>query len=70
MKDLTGRELEVNDLVAFAKKGRQVGEVAVGCITRFADDHYGIHYAVITDERTQQENWRRWSNEMLWLARA
>lgn len=68
MKDTNGTELRVGDLVAFAKKGRQVGEIATGVITKIGQDRWKQPVAAIEDTKTLQLNYRRCANEFLWLA--
>lgn len=67
MKDLYGKELHVGDRVAFAKKGRQVGLVAVGTIQTIEPGRYYGLVAVIVDHLTGQKNHREHGGEMLWL---
>jgi hypothetical protein len=65
--DQFGNKLSVGDKVAFAKKGRQVGQVAVGVVASFNTTRWGMDAVRIVDDATQQDNYRHYAHEILWL---
>lgn len=67
MTDQFGNTLSVGDKVAFAKKGRQVGQVAVGVVGSFNTTSWGMDAVRIVDDATKQDNYRHYAHEILWL---